>query len=327
VYDAGNNPGLIMEMRADERAGKIVSPRIFASGWALSYPGSWMADSMKGIGVAEWDEAVKAMDKQIAAKPDLQKFTMERFGVGPSPLGPTFPLELIQKMLAYMHDHGVRTVMHVTTESLARDASAAGLDAYAHPVASARMSEEFLQTLVKKQSPVATTLAVYDDLIKGQEESDYLEDPFTLEVVPRDEIEERKKAPPTPFGAFDRTTWFKLLNPYLRENIKRLHDAGGVVVLATDRSEGPMLHRELALLAEIGIPPADIIRIGTLNGAKFLGREKDLGTLDVGKLADMVLLKADPTADVRNARQIDTVIKGGAIIDRTKLQVQINRDK
>jgi imidazolonepropionase-like amidohydrolase len=73
-----------------------------------------------------------------------------------------------------------------------------------------------------------------------------------------------------------------------------------------------------------GIPAFEIIKIATLNAAIFLGKEDELGSIEPGKLADMVLLNADPTEDIANVKQIAMVIKGGAIIDRTKLDLPIN---
>ena len=73
-----------------------------------------------------------------------------------------------------------------------------------------------------------------------------------------------------------------------------------------------------------GIPPLDALRIATLNGAIFLGRESELGSIEPGKLADMVLLNADPTRDIRNVREIAGVWKAGVAIDRATLQLPIN---
>ncbi len=109
-----------------------------------------------------------------------------------------------------------------------------------------------------------------------------------------------------------------------QENVRKIHDAGGVLVAGTDQTTGPALHRELELLADAGISPADIIRIATLNGTIFLGKEKELGSIEEGKMADLVLLGADPTLDIRNARQIVQVIKAGKVIDRSKLNLPTN---
>ncbi len=75
----------------------------------------------------------------------------------------------------------------------------------------------------------------------------------------------------------------------------------------------------MELLVQAGIEPAQVIRIATLNGAIFLGKENELGSVEPGKWADLVLLKADPTVDIENAKAIAVVIKGGQLIDETKL--------
>jgi imidazolonepropionase-like amidohydrolase len=106
-----------------------------------------------------------------------------------------------------------------------------------------------------------------------------------------------------------------------QENLRRLNEAGGVVSLGTDQDMGAAVHRELELLVEGGISPLDAIKIGTLNGAIFLGKEDELGTIEPGKLADLVILTADPTKDINNAKLIDTVIKNGQIVDRDALQM------
>jgi imidazolonepropionase-like amidohydrolase len=116
----------------------------------------------------------------------------------------------------------------------------------------------------------------------------------------------------------------KVMTPVAQENLKKLHEAGGVVVAGTDQSLGPALHRELELLVEGGIPPLDVIGIATRNGALFLGKERDLGTLEEGKLADIVLLDANPAEDIDNLKKIHAVVKGGAVVDRSALQIPVN---
>jgi len=325
VYDAGNNSDLILTLRAQERAGAVVSPRIFATGHAISYPGSWMASTFHGVGAPDWPETVKLLDAQIAAGPDLQKLVIEKFGLGPMPLTPSLPVDLMRKIVAYLHDHGVRTTIHATNEELAHAALDAGIDTFAHPVTTARMSDAYVRLLAEKRIPIATTLAIFDEIIRLGEDPHYLDDVLFTDALSAEEISARKTEGRALFASLGWISWFKALNPYLRENVKRLHDAGAVLVLATDCSEGPMVHREMEILAEIGIPAADIIRMGTKNGAMFLGKERDMGTVEVGKLADFLLLDADPTADVHNVRRINLVIKGGQVIDRAGLALPVNR--
>ena len=325
VYDAGNNPDLIFEMRRRERAGEIISPRIFASGHALSWPGSWMASTFQGIGVPGWPETKKVLDEQIALKPDLQKLVMERLGMGPNPVTPSLPEDVMVKMVAYLKDHGVRTSIHAVREDLALAAVEAGIDTLAHPVTIARVNASFTDMLATRQIPVATTLAVFDEIIRFGEDPKVIDTPLNNFVMGREEIAARQAKGPPLYASMGWTTWFKALWPYIKENVRLLYEAGGVLVVATDRSNGPLYFREMQLLAELGIPAADIVRMGTLNGALFLGLEDDLGSIGVGKLADLVLLEADPTADIRNAEAIAAVIKNGLLIDRSALALPGNR--
>jgi imidazolonepropionase-like amidohydrolase len=68
-----------------------------------------------------------------------------------------------------------------------------------------------------------------------------------------------------------------------------------------------------------------VIRIATLHGAKFLGRDETLGSITEGKLADLVLLEADPIEDINNTKWVNTVIKNGVIIARDKLKLPVNQ--
>ena len=325
VYDAGNNPDLILEMRRQERTGEIDSPRIFATGRALSWPGSWMSSTFHGIGVPDWPDTKHVLDRQIAIAPDVQKLVVEPFGGGPSPAGPYIPDDVVRKMIAYLHDNGVRTVIHATKEPNARNAVEAGIDALAHPVTAGRVNASFTQLLTATQTPVATTLAVFDEIIRFGEDPSVIDTPLNRFVMGAEEIAARQAEGPPLYISNGWTTWFKALAPYIKENVRALFDAGGVVVVATDRSNGPLYFRELEILTEMGIPPADLVRMGTLHGAKFLGLEHDLGTVAVGKRADLVLLAADPTTDIRNAQQIVEVIKNGVVIDRAALDLPGNR--
>jgi imidazolonepropionase-like amidohydrolase len=74
---------------------------------------------------------------------------------------------------------------------------------------------------------------------------------------------------------------------------------------------GASLHRELELFVDAGISPADTLRIATQNGSKFVYREDQIGTIETGKIADLVVLSANPLDDIRNTRKIVSVVKAG----------------
>jgi imidazolonepropionase-like amidohydrolase len=106
--------------------------------------------------------------------------------------------------------------------------------------------------------------------------------------------------------------------------VGRLHRAGVPILAGTDELNpyvfpGFSLHDELALLVKAGLPPRDALRAATINPAKFLGKEATMGTVEAGKTADLVLLDADPLADIANTKKIRAVIVRGRLLDREEL--------
>jgi imidazolonepropionase-like amidohydrolase len=101
--------------------------------------------------------------------------------------------------------------------------------------------------------------------------------------------------------------------------VKRLHDAGVPIVAGTDAFEGFSYHRELELYARAGIPNADVLRIATLGAAQVMKRDADLGTIEPGKLADLVVVDGDPLARISDVRRVTLVMKGGTLYDPAAL--------
>jgi hypothetical protein len=100
--------------------------------------------------------------------------------------------------------------------------------------------------------------------------------------------------------------------------VTRLFDEAGVKMLAGSDASGAVweipgyaLHQEFDLLAEAGLPPLRILQMTTLNGAEFLGRTDTLGTVEVGKQADLVLLDANPVEDVKHLHDVTGVVRAG----------------
>ena len=75
----------------------------------------------------------------------------------------------------------------------------------------------------------------------------------------------------------------------------------------------------MAILVEAGLTPREALEAATRNPARFLGREKDLGTVEKGKLADLVLLDSDPLADIHNTTKIHAVVTNGEFYERARL--------
>jgi imidazolonepropionase-like amidohydrolase len=111
----------------------------------------------------------------------------------------------------------------------------------------------------------------------------------------------------------------------LKELVAPMRRAGVEFLAGTDVINpycfpGFSLHDELGLLVEAGLSPMEALQAATLNPARFLGREKDLGTVEKGKIADLVLLDASPLDDIGNTRKIDSVVFGGKLLPKAELQ-------
>jgi imidazolonepropionase-like amidohydrolase len=106
--------------------------------------------------------------------------------------------------------------------------------------------------------------------------------------------------------------------------VQQLHAAGIPLMVGTDLIvpgviPGFAVHEEMAIWQDAGIPPADVLRSATLVPARFMGLDHRLGTIAVGKAASMVLLRADPLEDMRNAQQIEGVFLRGEHFSRQEL--------
>lgn len=103
------------------------------------------------------------------------------------------------------------------------------------------------------------------------------------------------------------------------------HRAGVRVLVGTDTAIGGFrYHDELAHLARAGLSPADVLRAATIEAARYAGEADGAGSVAVGKRADLVLLAADPLADVRNSRRIRAVFLGGRLYDRAGLDALLD---
>jgi imidazolonepropionase-like amidohydrolase/Tol biopolymer transport system component len=134
-----------------------------------------------------------------------------------------------------------------------------------------------------------------------------------LGFVPREVIDERSRrrvtAPDEEYNHFD-----------LARLATRLSRAGVEVHIgAHGQREDLGAHWEMWMLAQGGMTPMEVLRCATINGARYLGLDKDIGSLETGKLADLVVLDDDPLADIHNSDHIRLVIQNGRVYDARTL--------
>lgn len=328
VLDVGNIPENILPLRANERAGKILAPHIFATGNLVTYPGSHGTDI--AVNVTSWPQAKPQLQAQFDAQhPDVQKITYDDEGWGSRQLIPILPRDLLQHIIEFYNEHGVRTTVHVSNESRAREAIYSGVDTLAHTPIQGPLTEAFVSLAAAKQIPLASTMTIGDNYTRIHEHPEFLDQPLYVATMdPKDRARLKKiaaeggetaLAASKPLYQRSWRLWMKTQTPILQDNLRRINAAGGVIAAGTDTSNGAETQRELELLAEAGITPLEIIKIATFNGARFLGKQDQMGSIEEGKIADAVLLSANPATDINNCKTIVAVMKAGEIIDESRL--------
>jgi imidazolonepropionase-like amidohydrolase len=105
-----------------------------------------------------------------------------------------------------------------------------------------------------------------------------------------------------------RASWERVL-----QFVDRMHRAGIPFVAGTDAIAGFALHRELELYVQAGLTPAEALQVATWNGALYTGLSGELGSIERGKKADLILIDGDPTRNIADIRRISLVMKEGTV--------------
>lgn len=216
---------------------------------------------------------------------------------------------------------GLRVAVHATSLAGAIEAVQAGADVLVHSVLDQPIPESLMAEMKRRGVILIPTLAVFrgGPMLRARR---YAFDPWEYEL-----------ANPQVMG-----TLFDLLHlplklddaaikaiqegqvweapPVALDNLRRLVAAGVVVATGTDAGNpatfhGASYYTELKLMAQAGLSPKDLLACSTLNGAKVLGKQKEFGSIEAGKRADLLVLDADPLQDILNTRRIHLVVKAG----------------
>lgn len=180
--------------------------------------------------------------------------------------------------------------------------------------------DEMIDALVEHGVTVDPTLVMWETIVRG-DDPEVIESPW-LDRVPASMLENWRTTfhmnPGWQPADFERA---RAAFPKALELTRRLHEAGVMLTAGTDANNpwvvpGVSLHRELELLVEAGIPPLEVLTIATRNGAAVIGLLDQIGTVQEGKVADLLLLSEDPSRDISATRSIVEVIQGGSVLAR-----------
>jgi hypothetical protein len=276
-----------------------------------------------GIGISD-PEKVRALVEDMVA---WKVTTLKIYAGTKRPVG--------KKVIEEGHRHGLAVTAHLSHYS-AQDAVEDGIDCLEHiwsvfdfilPPGSSRdkvdlhnpQAKALIASLAEKKVIVGPTLVVFRNmlLLPDQKEvydhSDNAHVPTRLRTSWEKTVREQRISPST---LESRRAEFRKY----QELTGLLYQAGVPLMAGTDAPEpycppGFALHQELELLVESGLSPAAALQAATINVAKALRQERQLGSIEAGKAADLVILAADPLADIRNTRKIERVLRNGIVCD------------
>ncbi len=271
------------------------------------------------IQVSSAKEARALVKRQLKADVDLVKIWF----ILPPSGDVSENLDIVQATIAAAHRGRTRVAVHATELETARAAVQAGADILVHSVVDDEVDDAFVELLKAEDVIYTTTLVVFEgyaEVLGGETRLNDVERRFgdPAVIASWGELEAATGGPPE--GIEARRERLAQRMPVAKANAKRLVDGGVVVAAGTDAGNigtlhGPSLHRELELLAEAGLSPEQILLSVTRDAALVFAEEPDFGTVEPGKLADLLVLEADPLVDPANLRRIEHVVLGGRLLE------------
>lgn len=278
------------------------------------------------------EELRAAINKYLDKRPDFLKYGGTSHWARPTFIG--FSPEAQKVMVEETHKRGLVAETHSTSIEGLRLSILAGIDLIQHPeVLTPREMTEDLSRMIRERKIIGSLLS-----------NTYTGEAWTKHLKTREEAlkkiqEFEKKSGNRTLTAAEQRRREADLGADLevrRHNAAKLIQSGGPITVGTDSywGEAAEFRREakpdfqnhgigtlmgIEGLVELGMTPAQAIVAGTKNGAIACRRLQDFGTIEAGKLADLVILDADPLTDIHNIRKVRSVMKEGRVVDLARL--------
>lgn len=315
AVDLGSPLEVGLDVRDRIDRGDALGPRLSMSGPWITRSGGRMTSQFGGISITTSAEAARETERLIDAGVDVIK---AHSGLTPDDY---------RSIVRVAHARNVRVHAHVYAEQDVRNALDAGVDVLTHAGSAGTAppySTELVTDIVNAGRPVVVTAAhrswVYPDTIAFPER---LQDPQLQADFGPDIYQEVQGSFSNwralrYFGRTDREMFFR------ERGLKQFIESGAVMGMGTD-SGTPMnfhteaLWREAKAHVDMGMSTRRVISALTRVGASILGKSTELGTIEPGKLADIIVVDGDPHYDIMALAHVETVVKDGRVVKRPSL--------
>jgi imidazolonepropionase-like amidohydrolase len=320
VFDVGGYPWTLTLPAWSEASSEV--PRVAAAGPLLSTRDHWLNLPAERQFIFLRDAA--------AARAGVDYLAAQHAAAVKVWFIPEKPIPELEPLVAAAGEEARRLhlplIVHATGLAEAKAALRAGARLLVHSVWDLPVDEEFLDLAKRRGTIYCPTLTVsrgYQRMFESaaNHQAPVADDPNGC--VDRDtlaRLAETAGIPPprTPEQLAKGETRVATLERLAAENLVRVAAAGIPIAMGTDAGNPLTLHgvsvyAEMEAMQRAGLPPRDVLIAATRGSALAMGRQGDLGTLEKGKLADLVVVAADPQADVANLRRLRYVVRGGVV--------------
>ncbi len=315
----GTDRPLIFEtgLRDSSRSGLLPGARLRSAGYGFGVPNGAPPSgaSMDKVFRPSTASQVKAeMDSLAALKPDMVKIWVDDFGRGMKKMDPSVYAAIISEA----HKNGIRVTAHAYYLSDVRKLVQAGIDIIGHSIRDSIVDDAFLKEMKEHNVAYIPTLSLDEFAFIYARQPEWLNDAFfkaslepgVYEMITSEKYREDLEKSP------DYARNMKGFANALK-NLKKIFDAGILVAMGTDsgatplRAQGFSEHLELQLMVQAGLSPMQALTVATRNGATLLKIGDHTGTIEKGKLADLLIIDGDPALEIKNTRKIFAVYKAG----------------
>lgn len=320
----GTDRPLLFEngLRDSSQKGLLPGARIYSAGYGFGTPEGGPPIEMGMDHVyrpASASQVPAQMDSLAKLKPSIVKMWIDNFNGRLKKMDPA----IYQTIIREAHKRGLRVAAHVYYLADARRLVADGIDLFAHSIRDSIVDDALVQQMKIKKIAYIPTLTLDEYAYIYANKPDWIDDAFfkaSLEPGVYELITSEKYQNDIKNSPLYATNGKALQNALL--NVKKLYAAGILVALGTDsgaspvRTQGFSEHLELELLVQAGFTPLEAITAATRSAAQVLKIDKTYGTLEKGKVADMIVLDSNPVNNIKNTRSIHAVYKAGKEVSR-----------
>lgn len=316
----GHDREAIYGFLADQRAGKTTGARLYTAALGFGAKGGWPVNPY--VHRPTTPEEARTMARQELAHhpPFLKMWVDDRLGQSPP-----FPVEITGAIIDEARKQGVRVTAHVYYLADAKELIRRGVVALAHSVQDQEVDEEFLRLAKQNGVVQIATLTGIRKNLDYVENASFLKDPGLPLLFPAKMLETLgSQAYRESVAKNSNLDLIRRQSEMAARNTKKIAAAGIPIAVGTDSGlvgsfPGLWEHREMALLVQAGLTPQQALQAATIVGARFLGIDRDYGSIAPGKVADFLVLNGNPLADITHTRNIDSIWMNGKRVDRAAL--------